>query len=101
MLINEGVGVEVVEIKTYESSVNYFKAIAEIRALVKAKEIQMIHVHYSYCGLVVLLTNNAIPIILSLMGNDILGTPNFKGKLTHRGKMYMLLSKIIISRLII
>jgi teichuronic acid biosynthesis glycosyltransferase TuaC len=97
-LLNQGVRIEIVEIRGYESSINYFKAIGEIKKIVKTKGIHLIHAHYSYCGLVALLANTKVPLILSLMGNDILGTPNFKGKLTFRGKMDIILSKIIIKK---
>lgn len=85
-LIREGLDIEVLDIKGYNTPINYIKSIKLIKNLIKEKDINLIHAHYSYCGFTsVKATEQRIPIVLSLMGSDILGRPDENGKLTLRG----------------
>ena len=93
-LIREGLEIIIVEIRGYESSFNYLTAIGEIKKIMNKKDIQLIHAHYSYCGLATLLADTNTPKIISLMGGEILGTPNFNGRYTIRGKVDRFLSKV-------
>lgn len=95
-LVKEGIDCSVYEIKGYYSRFEYIKAIWEIRKLFKVEKFDLIHSHYSYCALVPILARVKVPIILSLMGDDLLGTPNDEGKLTIRGVVDRNLTKIII-----
>lgn len=94
-LIKEGIDIEIYDVKGYESSLNYLKAINNIKKLVKEKEIDLIHAHYSYCGLSSVLSKAGIPIVLSLMGSDLLGSPDENGKQIIRGRLDKLLSKYV------
>lgn len=73
--------------KGYVASFNYIKAIIKIREIVKMKEIDIIHTHYGYCSLVSLFANVKLPIILSLMGVELLAVPNINGRYAIRGKI--------------
>ena len=93
-LVRKGLNIEVLDLKGYESPLNYFKSRTQIRKVVKEKNINLIHAHYVYCGFSALIANTKIPVILSLMGSDLLGSPDESGKVTLRGKFDRLLSKI-------
>lgn len=97
-LRKNGVNIEVVDIKGYQSVFNYIKAIFEVRKICSSKKIQLIHAHYSYCGLVSLLANVKLPIVVSIMGGEVQGSPNFDGKYTLRGKFDRLLTNLIINK---
>ena len=86
-LIKHGVECDVYEIKSYISKLEYFKSIGALRKLLVEKKYDLIHAHYSYCGITAHYASIATPIILSLMGSDLLGTPNFNGHQTLRGKI--------------
>lgn len=94
-MIKSGIDITVHEIIGYHSKLNYFKAVNTVKELDKKNNFDLIHAHYSYCGLVALLANTHKPIILSLMGSDLLGTPNENGKIKTRGKLDILLTKLV------
>jgi teichuronic acid biosynthesis glycosyltransferase TuaC len=52
----------------------YVKSAKNLRAFLKNNEIDLIHAHYTLCGWVAVLAHPKIPVILSLMGDDALGT---------------------------
>lgn len=97
-LISIGVESHVYNIKGYESTFNYIKAIINIGNYVKKHKIDLIHAHYSYAGLSSFLSNSKKPILLSLMGSDLLGVPDLKGNLTIRGKFDKTLAQFISKR---
>ncbi len=94
-LIKLGINVEILDLKGHESTFNYFNSGKLIRKLGREKEIQLIHAHYVYCGVSALLARTNLPIVLSLMGSDLLGSPDSKGNLTLRGKFDRSLTKFI------
>lgn len=86
-LISKGVECDVYEIKSFRSKFEYFKSIFEMRNILLKGNYDIIHSHYSYCGIVSYYASNGTPLVLSLMGSDLLGTPTFNGKQTLRGKL--------------
>ena len=78
-LIKEGVNVQYFKVKGkgYKA---YFKAIKELRKTIRNQEFDIIHAHYTFCGLLTILARPKLPVVLSLMGDDAYGTPNNKGK---------------------
>src|SRR5690606_6824326 len=94
-LIKKGLNIEVLDLKGYKSPKNYFNKKKLIRRIVAEKKVQLIHAHYAYCGLSALMAQTKLPIILSLMGSDLLGSPNSLGKITFRGYFDKYLTNII------
>jgi glycosyltransferase involved in cell wall biosynthesis len=94
-LSSKGINIVTLDLKGYESSFNYVKYLKKIKRIVKGKNIQLIHTHYVYCGLSALLAYSGLPIVLSLMGDDIYGSSNFKGEVTIKGRLERNLSKIV------
>ncbi len=90
-----GLNITVFNIKGYESKLNYFTAPKRIKELVKKHNIELIHAHYSYSGLSAWLAKTGKPIVLSLMGSDLLGTADHNGKVTFRGKLDIRLSRFL------
>lgn len=97
-LKKNGVECDVYEIKSYDSKLEYFKSVQSIRKLLRDKNYDVMHTHYSYCGLVAHYACSRVPIVLSLMGSDVLGTPNYGGKLTLRGKIDRMISKFTVDK---
>lgn len=52
----------------------YFKNIVPLHRLIKTEKPELIHAHYSLSGIVATLTFTSKPIIVSLMGSDVLST---------------------------
>jgi glycosyltransferase involved in cell wall biosynthesis len=72
----------------------YLGGIFELRDRIKAKTYGLIHAHYSYCGWVSRF-QHGIPVIVSLMGDDLTGTVDGCGQRTFRGKIDASLTKIL------
>lgn len=79
----------------YGSSISkYLKGIIELNKILSKHQYDLIHAHYSYCGWVGRFQKK-IPLIVSLMGSDLLGQPNINGKQTIRGYMDILITQVI------
>lgn len=55
----------------------YFKNIIPLKKILKTENPELIHAHYSLSGIVATLTLTSKPIIVSLMGSDVLSTNKF------------------------
>jgi teichuronic acid biosynthesis glycosyltransferase TuaC len=67
---------------------NYFKAIFLIRAKYKTNEYDLIHAHYGFCGIAAKIALTKSPVIISFMGDDLLGTPNYKGQYKFKNSLF-------------
>ena len=79
----------------------YLQLLPKIRYY--AKQVDVIHAHFGYCGwlakLATLLTLAKKPIVMSFMGDDLLGTPyNANGDLERFSKLAVRCNKIIAKR---
>jgi glycosyltransferase involved in cell wall biosynthesis len=72
----------------------YLLGISRINTLLSVKHYDLIHAHYSYCGWAARFQWR-VPVIVSLMGSDLLGIPDLRGRQTLRGHFDMLSSKIL------
>lgn len=68
---------------------HYLKTILLLRKKCKTENYNLVHAHYGFCGLLALLSFIKIPKIVSFMGDDLLGTPNFKGKYKPINSLYV------------
>lgn len=73
-----GIDVEVVEMRGIPK-LKYLQVIPRVRAL--AKQVDLIHAHFGYCGWLARVQRR-VPVIVSFMGDDLLGTPNNRGDRT-------------------
>jgi glycosyltransferase involved in cell wall biosynthesis len=76
----------------------YLKNIRPLVVQLRKNKYDLIHAHYSLSALIPLLTFKSIPIVVSFMGDDILGSQNSKGQYTIKGKIVVFLSKYVVSR---
>jgi len=77
-----GLSVELLEIKGI-SQLKYIVGISQLWKLLKRADI--IHAHYSYCGWLARF-QCSLPIVISFMGDDLLGSPRNDGKATIRSR---------------
>lgn len=77
-----GVHVDVLEIKG-TSKVKYLQALPALRA--RARFADVVHAHYGYCGWLAR-SQFSRPLIVSFMGDDLLGTPDRRGRIDPLSK---------------
>lgn len=76
-----GIEVDLMVIDGWRSRLEYLRAGARLRARVKQRPFDLIHAHYGYSGWVALMQNR-LPIVISFLGDDVLGTPRADGGFT-------------------
>lgn len=57
-----------------KNAFGYLKNIPKLRKVIREQQIEVIHAHYLFSGIVGVLTFSKIPTILSLMGSDLAGS---------------------------
>jgi len=65
---------------------SYIRHISRLRKYLQYRKFDLIHAHYGLCGWVVALARPKIPIVMSFMGDDLLGTVK-KGQYTRLSKI--------------
>jgi glycosyltransferase involved in cell wall biosynthesis len=71
-----GAQVEVLEVRGVKR-LKYLQSLVCLRSL--ATSVDLIHAHYGYCGWVAR-SQLSKPVVVSFMGDDLLGTPDFTGR---------------------
>lgn len=84
-LRDAGIDCGTFEIENISGKFKYLSAAPRIRAIVQNEGYDILHAHYSYCGLSAYLACTGRPIVLSLMGSDLLGRPGADGRINLRG----------------
>jgi len=85
-LVKKGVEIDYFPLKS--GIFNYLIGIFRLKKLLKNQNYDLIHAHYGWSGLVAVLTFTKTPIVISFMGDDLIGTLNKSGK-------YSILSRIV------
>ena len=70
----------------------YLKSIRPLRRYVRQKNIDLVHAHYAFTGWVGVLALLRIPLIVSLMGSDVYGDFNKRGKRMFRSHLNVVLT---------
>lgn len=78
-----GVGVSTVRV-TGLPRLKYLQAIPRVRR--HARTVDLIHAHYGFCGWLAKSCPRT-PVVLSLMGSDLFGWPDWTGRITARGRL--------------
>jgi teichuronic acid biosynthesis glycosyltransferase TuaC len=73
--------------------ISYIKSIYQLRSKCKYIQYDIIHAHYGFCGIIALLSFLNKPIIVSFMGDDLLGTPDLKGRYILKSLVYAKINK--------
>ncbi len=74
---------------------NYYKNIGKLAEFLAENPVDLLHAHYSLCGLVAILAAGKLPVVLSLMGSDT--QRKFSGSLLTRlrGKMFYYITVLV------
>ena len=70
-----------------KGALNYIKGIFKLRVYLRNYKYDIIHAHYGWSGAAAVLTLTKLPIVISFMGDDLIGTLNKRDRYTLRGKI--------------
>jgi teichuronic acid biosynthesis glycosyltransferase TuaC len=89
-------GVEAVSFPITGNSVfTYLRQSRQLRKYIKEIDCDIIHAHYALCAITAVLAFTGKPIVLSMMGSDILGEYSAPDKLTFRSRIVIFISRIV------
>ncbi len=92
-----GVEFDVLFINGRESKWNYLRGVRQVRKQLRAKRYDLIHAHFGLSGWVARLQSH-VPVVVSFMGDDVLGRPTRRGRITLAGH-FLRISGFILARL--
>jgi teichuronic acid biosynthesis glycosyltransferase TuaC len=92
-----GVSVEYYPI-TGRGLLNYIVHIPKLKSVLKNGPYDVVHAHYGLCGIVCLLARNKEKLVVSFMGDDLIGSVNNKGKYSLLGDIIVSINKFISKR---
>lgn len=92
-LKKEGLNIQYFSLKG-KGLLGYVKNVFTLRSFLSKNKFDVIHAHYGLCGIVSLLAKRKEKLIVSLMGDDILGSRDFVGKSTSSGKIFIFINQI-------
>ncbi len=74
---------------------NYYKNIGQLAEFLVENPVDLLHAHYSLCGLVAIMAAGKLPVVLSLMGSDT--QRKFSGSLLTRlqGKLFYYITVVV------
>ncbi len=94
-LRKNGIEIDVMNLQAKDNTLNYFTGILKIWHRCNKTRYDLIHAHYSYCGWSAVFQKK-VPVVVSLMGNDLYGILNNKGGQTLIGFLNIISTKILI-----
>jgi glycosyltransferase involved in cell wall biosynthesis len=89
-----GVESDVLFVNGRESKVNYLRGIVELRRRLRQNRYDLIHAHFGLSGWVAR-CQLRLPLVVSFMGDDVLGRPTWDGSITLMGRMFQSSSCIL------
>ncbi len=93
-----GVDYDVLFINGRVSRWNYLRAVGELRRRLRAVRYDLIHAHFGLSGWVAR-TQFRVPVVVSFMGDDVLGRPRRSGSITLFGRFFQV-SSFVLARLV-
>jgi glycosyltransferase involved in cell wall biosynthesis len=88
-----GLDVEVLEVRG-RARVKYLHCLPRVRAL--AEHVDLIHGHFGFCGWLAR-SQFRRPVVISFMGDDVLGTPNDRGRCTRVSRLVVQINRLTAS----
>ena len=93
-----GVEFDVLFVNGRESPWNYLRGVRQVRRQLRAQPYDLIHAHFGLSGWVAR-WQWCVPVVVSFMGDDVLGKPGRSGRLTLRGHL-LRISGFVLARLV-
>ncbi|MFZ0961606.1 MAG: glycosyltransferase [Terriglobia bacterium] len=92
-----GVEFDVLFLNGRKSNWNYLRGVCRVRRQLRAKRYDLIHAHFGLSGWVARFQAR-VPVVVSFMGDDVLGRPTRSGRITPVGNL-LRISGFILARL--
>jgi len=89
-----GVDYDVLFVNGRESLLNYPRGIFQMRRMIKAKTYDLVHAHFGLSGCVARFQSQ-VPLVVSFMGDDVLGRFDQRGKVGLIGHLFQLSSFVL------
>jgi glycosyltransferase involved in cell wall biosynthesis len=93
-----GVDYDVFFVHGRESRWNYLRGIWQVRKRLRAKRYDLIHAHFGLAGWVARFQLR-VPIVMTFLGDDVLGRPRRDGSITPMGRFFQITS-FVLARLV-
>jgi glycosyltransferase involved in cell wall biosynthesis len=74
---------------------NYLKHIPLLRSFLRDSPFEIIHAHYGLCGIVSSFARNKEKLVISFMGDDLLGEVKDAGKYSFTGEIFKSVNKLL------
>jgi len=92
-----GVDYEVAFVNGRESQLNYLRGVFQVRHRFQTQPYDLIHAHFGLSGWVAQFQSR-IPLVVSFMGDDVLGRSDHKGRITAMGRFFQLSTRALARR---
>ena len=92
-----GVEHDVLFVNGRESRLNYLRGIFEVRRRVRAQQYDLIHAHFGLSGWMARFQRR-VPVVVSFMGDDVLGRPDRRGRITAVGRFFQVSARVLARR---
>ena len=92
-----GVEYDVVFVNGRESRLNYLRGVFAVRRRVQAQRYDLIHAHFGLSGWVARFQGRS-PLVVSFMGDDVLGRPDRDGRITAVGRLFQVSARVLARR---
>jgi teichuronic acid biosynthesis glycosyltransferase TuaC len=80
---------------TGNSVFTYLRQSRQLRKHIRENDCDIIHAHYALCAITAVLARTGKPIVLSMMGSDILGEYDAPDSITFRSRIVIFISRIV------
>lgn len=80
---------------TGKGIVGYLSNVKKLRRVIMEDDFSIIHAHYGFCGIVSLLAKGKEPLVVSFMGDDVLGSRSENGSIKFKSKLIAFINKTI------
>lgn len=92
-----GVDITLYEIKGWQNSWHYARALRELPTVARRNRAQVVHAHYGLSGAAVLRVQD-VPTVVSFCGDDLLGRTDEAGRITIKSRLLVGLSHVAARR---
>jgi glycosyltransferase involved in cell wall biosynthesis len=89
--------VDTLVIEGWRSRLEYIKAVGRLRKRIHSGNYDLLHAHYGLSAWVAM-TQRRLPVVISFLGDDLLGTRREDGSLTTSSRIYAWINRWIASR---
>ncbi|MCK4306132.1 MAG: glycosyltransferase [Candidatus Eisenbacteria sp.] len=96
-LTSSGVKTHVLTIEGWRSRLAYLRAVAQLRREIRSSHYDLIHAHYGFSGWIAL-CQKTVPVVISFMGDDLLGTPGSDGSIQATSRLYAWINRKVARR---